>query len=60
MSSYGTNLQDRILRAGQHDVRYMEIVHSLQQSTGTGSGTSTGAGAQDLDYCLTVDGLVKF
>eukprot|EP00253_Pinus_taeda_P035833 PITA_35833 len=30
MSSYGTNLQDRILQAGPQDVRYMEIVHKLQ------------------------------
>jgi len=29
MSSYGTNLQDRILQAGQQDVRYMEIMHRL-------------------------------
>eukprot|EP00253_Pinus_taeda_P018697 PITA_18697 len=54
MSSYGTNLQNRILQEGQHDVRYMEIVHRLQQ------GTSTGAGAQGMDYCLKTDGLVKF
>ena len=30
MSSYGTHLQDRILQAGQQDVRYMEIVYKLQ------------------------------
>jgi len=29
MSSCGTYLQDRILQAGQQDVRYMEIVHRL-------------------------------
>eukprot|EP00253_Pinus_taeda_P003285 PITA_03285 len=76
MSSYGTDLQDKILQAGRQDVRYMEIMHRLQQSTctytyggtdtgssiGTGGGTSTstGAGAQDVDYCLTVDGLIRF
>lgn len=42
----------------------MDIVHRLQQSTGTGigSGTSigTGAGVQDVDYYLTTDGLIKF
>ena len=82
MSSYGTDLQDRILWVGQQDVRYMDILHRLQQSTGTGtatgggvgtsigtgdgtgigtsSGTGIGVGAQDLDYYLIVDGLVKF
>jgi len=45
-------------------------MHRLQQSkgigtcdstgTGTSSGTATGAGAQDVDYCLTADGLVRF
>lgn len=25
-----------------------------------GSGTGTSVGARDLDYCLIVDGLVKF
>eukprot|EP00253_Pinus_taeda_P030645 PITA_30645 len=48
MSSYGMDLQDRILQAGQQDVRYMENVHRLQQgdSTGTshGIGTCTCAG----------------
>ena len=29
MSSYGTYLQGRILQAGQHDVKYMEILHKL-------------------------------
>jgi len=41
ISSYGTNLQDRILQAGLQDVMYMEIVHRLQQ--GTGIGTCVGA-----------------
>jgi len=27
--SYGIDLQDRILWVGQHDVRYMGIVHKL-------------------------------
>ena len=30
MSSYGIDLQDRILQVGQQDDRYMEIVHRLQ------------------------------
>jgi len=47
MSSYGTNLHDRILQAGQQDVRYMEIVHRLQQSTSTGTGDSIGTGTED-------------
>jgi len=44
----------------------MEIVHRLQQSTGTGirtgasSSTCTGAGAQDMDYRLIANGLVRF
>ena len=40
----------------------MEIVHRLQQSTGIGTfiGSAIGAGAQDVDYCLTADGLVRF
>jgi len=66
MSSYGTDLQDRILQAGHQDVKYMEITHRLQQSIGTctcgdtctGIGTCTGA--HDVDYCLTIDGLVRF
>lgn len=29
MNSYGTDLQDRILQAGQQDIRYIEIVHKL-------------------------------
>ena len=64
MSFYGTNLHDRILEEGQQDVRYMTIMHRLQQSTGTGTGTGsctgTGAGVEDVGYCLTVDGLVNF
>jgi len=70
MSSYGTSLHDRILQVGQQDVRYMEIVHKLQQGVGTGTSgntctcsntyTSTGADAQRTNYCLTVDGLVRF
>lgn len=46
----------------------------LQQSTGTGTsdntdtgigsdtstGTGIGVGAWDVDYCLTIDGLVRF
>ena len=42
MSSYGTYLQDRILQASQQDVRYMEIVHRLQQGVGIGIGTTVG------------------
>jgi len=46
----------------------MEIVHRLQQSigkgtcssTGIGTGTSTDTDAQDVDYYLTTDGLVRF
>ena len=74
MRSYGTDLQDRIPRAGQQDVRYMDILHRLQQSTGigtcTGDGTGIGIGTsdgrgtsesgQDVDYCLTGDVLVRF
>lgn len=30
MSSYGTDLHDRILQASQQDVTYMEIMHRLQ------------------------------
>lgn len=66
MSSYGKYLQDRIFQAGQEDVRYMEVVHRLQQSTGTCIGTcsSTGTciyfGTQGVDYHFTTDGLVRF
>ena len=42
MSSYGTDLQGRTLQARQHDVRYMEIVHRLQHSSGGGNGIGTG------------------
>jgi len=59
MSSYGTDLQDMVLQVRQQDVKYMEIVHRLQQSIGTcigtcsstckgtcnGIGTGAGAGA---------------
>lgn len=57
---------------GNRDVRYMDTVQGLQQrkgkcigygtitSTGDGTCRGTGVGAQDMDYCLTVDGLVKF
>eukprot|EP00253_Pinus_taeda_P023374 PITA_23374 len=34
-SSYGLDLQDMILQEGQRDVRYMEIVHKLQQGDST-------------------------
>jgi len=49
----------------------MDIMHSLQQSIGTcigdgtgigtsdGASTGIGAGAEDMDYCLTEDGLVR-
>jgi len=30
MSSYGIELQDRILQAGQRDEKYLEIMHMLQ------------------------------
>jgi len=39
-------------------------MHRLQQSAGTctciGTGTCAGIGAQDVDYCLTTDGLFRF
>ena len=72
MSSYGTNLQDMLLQAGEQDVRYMDMIHMLQQSngtstdggigtgTGSGTGTGTGAGALDVDYCLTTNRLAQF
>lgn len=80
ISSYGTDLQDRILRTSQQDVRYMEIMHKLQHSTSTGTGDGIGtcdstststctshgigigtsASAQDVDYFLTTNGLVRF
>ena len=47
MSSYGTDLQDRIIQAGQQDLRYMDIVHKLQQSKNTGIGDSTGTRTSD-------------
>ena len=60
------------MQEGHHDVRYMEILHRLQQgdSTSTGTGISTCSGistcgstsvdAQAMDYCVTTDGLVRF
>lgn len=30
MSSYGTDLHDKILQVGQQNVKYMEIMHRLQ------------------------------
>lgn len=51
MSSYETNLQDQILQARQHDDKYRELRHRLQQH-----GTSE----QDVDCHLTVDDLVRF
>ena len=68
MSSYTMDLQDRILLASPQDVKYMEIVHKLQQgvdtstSTGLGtcSGTGIGIGAQGMDYFLTMDRLIRF
>lgn len=62
VSSYGIELQDRILQVGQQDDKYMVIMHMLQQSTstGVGIGAGTGTGDQDADYRLTVDGLVMF
>ena len=64
MSSFGTYLQDMILQADQQDVRYMELRHILQQSTGTstgiGSGIDIGAGVHDVDYCLAIEKLVRF
>lgn len=38
----------------------MDIMHKLQQSTGTCTGVGTGIGDQDVDYRLTTDGLVRF
>lgn len=72
MNSYGIDLHDWILHAGQQDFMYMKIFHRLDQCTGTcigsstciytGSGTCTGtcAGAQDVDYHLMTDGLARF
>ena len=42
LSFYGIDLHDRILQAGQQDVRYMEIMHRLQQSIGKGTCTCGG------------------
>lgn len=46
MRSYETDLQDKILRVGEQDVRYMVTVYKIQQSTGTsiGDGTIIGIG----------------
>ena len=44
MSSYGTNLQDRILQRGQQDVKYMDIMHRLEHNTGIGIDCSTSIG----------------
>lgn len=56
MSSYGSELQDRILQAGQRDDKYREIVHRLQKNT----GAVTSTGDRDADYHRTTDGLVRF
>ena len=48
--SHGTYLQDHILQAGQQDDKYRDLRHRLQQGTGD----------QDVDYRLTIDGLVRF
>jgi len=58
MSSYGIDLQDRILQATQWDEKYMMIIQRLQQRTSTSVGTSTGD--RDANYCITADGLVRF
>lgn len=46
MSSYGTDLHDRILQASHQDVRYMDIFHRLypDASAGIGIGSGTGTG----------------
>lgn len=44
MSSYETDLQDRILHEGQQDVIYMEIMCRLHQDASTGVGTCISAG----------------
>ena len=44
ISSYGTDLHDRILQVGQQDFKYMELRHRLQQSIGTGTCSGIGAG----------------
>ena len=50
MISYGRNLQDQILQAGQQDARYMELMLRLQHGTCN----------HDMEYRITVDGLVIF
>lgn len=44
MGIYGKNLQDRILYTGEQDVKYMEIVHKLQQGDNIGTSTYTSHG----------------
>ena len=51
VSSYGTDLLERILQGGQHDDRYQQLRHMLQQQ---------GEGDRDEEYHLTTDGLVRF
>ena len=62
MSSYGIDSKDRILQVDHQDDKYMEIMQMLQKSTGIGTGTGTGTGTsvQNVDYCLTAKGLVRF
>jgi len=36
------------------------IGSSTCTSTSNGTSTGTGSGAQDVDYCLTTNGLVRF
>lgn len=47
MRSYATYLHDRILKVGQWDEKYMDIMHMLQQSIGIVD--------QDADYHLRID-----
>lgn len=51
MSSYGTDLQDKILQEGKHNDRYQQLRHGLQQQD---------IGDQDVDYHLIAKGLVIF
>lgn len=60
VSSYGIDLQAQILQEGQHNEKYMELRHRLQQSTNTSTSASTSIGARDVGYCLMVDGLFRF
>lgn len=57
MSSYGTNLQDRISWAGQQEVKYMDIVHKLQQSSGIGIGDGIGTCICTSDGTGTCSGI---